>query len=83
MSASWDPDEEGSTLGVDEFSKNLGNLQDGLKRSKENLILRETMAGMPEAEIESAIRDLDRRDSQKLKKQQSRSLSSKLENELE
>lgn len=65
MSASWDPDREGSTMGVDEFNRNIDSLKDGLKRSRENAVLRERMAGMPEEEIEKAIRELDRRDEAK------------------
>ena len=49
-------------MGTDEFKKNLGSIQDGLSRSKENLVLREKMAGLAESEIETAISDLDRRD---------------------
>lgn len=62
ISASWDDDREGSALGLDEFKKNIGNIQDGLSRSKENLVLREKMAGLPESEIASAIDALDRRE---------------------
>lgn len=67
MSASWDEDREGSALGIEEFQRNVGNIQEGLARSKENLILREKMAGMPEEKIEAAIADLERRE----KRQQS------------
>ena len=62
ISASWDEDREGSFLGTDEFKKNIGSIQDGLSRSKDNLLLREKMAGLGESEIESAISDMDRRD---------------------
>lgn len=62
MSASWDEDVEGSTLGLEEVSKNLDSIKDGLRRSKENVLLRERMAGMPEAEIQAAIRELDKKD---------------------
>ena len=62
MSASWDPDREGSFWGFDEFTKNVDNLRGGLQRSRENTIIREKMAGMSEEEIEAAIRDLDQRD---------------------
>ena len=58
VSASWDEDREGSVLGIEEFQKNVGNIKEGLDRSKENLFLRERMAGLPEAEIEAAIADL-------------------------
>jgi len=83
MSASWDIDREGSLLGVDEFQKNLGNIKSGLTRSKENLLIRERMAGLPELQITKAIDDLDRRDARQLQKQQQQSLDSKLEKDLE
>jgi Photosynthesis affected mutant 68 len=43
MSASWDPDREGSFLGTDEFSQNLDNIKTGLSRSRENAVLRDKM----------------------------------------
>jgi hypothetical protein len=51
LSASWDDDREGSTMGLDEFSKNVDSLREGLSRTKENALLRERMAGMSDAEI--------------------------------
>ena len=77
MSASWDEDREGSVLGLEEFQKNVGNIKEGLERSKENLVLREKMAGLPEAEIEAALADLERRE----KREQS--FSEKMVEELE
>lgn len=74
VSASWDEDREGSLLGIEEFQKNVGNIKEGLDRSKENLLLREKMAGLPEAEIEAAIADLERRE-----KRQNQSFQSKME----
>jgi len=62
ISASWDSDKSGSALGVDEFRKNVGNIKDGLSRSKENALLRDRMEGMPENEIKRAVKDMDRRD---------------------
>merc|ERR1712087_678026 len=62
VSASWDEDREGSLFGIDEFQKNVGNIKEGMDRSKENLLLREKMTGMPEAEIEAAIADMERRE---------------------
>lgn len=62
MSASWDPEREGSFLGTDEFSKNLDSLRGGLKRSRDNTITREKMAGMSNAEIDAAIQDLNQRE---------------------
>jgi hypothetical protein len=44
MSASWDPDREGSLLGTDEFTQNVENIKSGLSRSRENAVLREKMA---------------------------------------
>ena len=64
-------------LGFEEFQKNVGNIKEGLDRSKENLLLREKMAGLPESEIEAAIRDLERRE----KRQQS--FENKIGQELE
>jgi hypothetical protein len=77
VSASWDEDREGTFLGVDEFQKNVDSIKEGLDRSKENLLLREKMAGLPEAEIEAAISDLDKREKRR------QSLASKIEQELE
>lgn len=81
MSASWDPETEGSLVGFDEFKTNFGNIQDGLKRTRENAILREKMAGLPEAEIQKAIRDLDKRD-QRAKKNEM-TMEEKIQKELE
>ena len=61
LSASWDDDREGSGLGLDEFQTNVGNLKDGLARTKENALLRDKMAGLSEAEIQRAIDDQERR----------------------
>ena len=80
MSASWDPDREGSLFGADEFSENVGSIKQGLKRSRENLLLREKMAGLPEEEIEAAIKALDQRDEKARLK--SMSLEEKMKNEL-
>ena len=81
MSASWDPDAEGSLLGVDEFKTNLGNIQDGLKRTRENAILREKMTGLPESEIQKAIDDLNKRDEKVLKSKMT--MEEKLNKDLE
>lgn len=62
MSASWDPDREGSALGLDEFQNNLDALKGGLSRSRENAIIRERMATMSEAELNAAMRDLEKRE---------------------
>jgi hypothetical protein len=62
ISASWDDDVEGSVLGFEEFKTNFNSIKGGLKRTRENAILREKMAGVPEAEIEQAIANLDRKE---------------------
>lgn len=62
MSASWDEDVEGSALGFEEFGNNLDSLKSGLNRSRENAVVRERMAGMSEAQIQAAIKDLDKRE---------------------
>lgn len=41
MSASWDPEREGSVLGTDEFSRNIDNIKGGLTRSRDNAQVRE------------------------------------------
>ena len=69
ISASWDPDLEGSALGVDEFKNNVQNLKDGLARSRENAILREKTEGLSDEEIKQALRDLERREENKKKKE--------------
>ena len=65
MSASWDPDREGSWLGWDEFQLNLQNVQDGLRRSRSNAILREKMSNLSKKEVDQAMQDLDRRENKK------------------
>jgi len=81
MSASWDPEREGSFWGWDEFTRNLDNIKDGLGRSRENAVLRDKMSGLSEDELKSALTDLERREAAEAKKQQS--LQSKLKDELE
>ena len=67
MSASWDPDREGSFLGTDEFSKNLENIRTGLSRSRENARLRDRMNEFSPDELEA----LERKEAAKEKRQQS------------
>ena len=67
MSASWDPDREGSFLGFDEFSKNVDNIKTGLSRSRENAILRDKMDDFTATEIA----ELERKVASKEKRQQS------------
>lgn len=81
MSASWDVEVEGSMLGFEEFGKNLGSIRDGLKRTRENAILREKMSTVREEEIDRAIEDLDKRDA--AEKKRNMDLKSKLDKELE
>lgn len=80
VSASWDEDREGSFLGVDEFQRNVASIRQGLDRSKENLILRERMAGLPEEEIEKAIAELDKRERREKSKE---SFQNKISDDLE
>jgi hypothetical protein len=81
MSASWDEDREGDLLGVDEFQKNLGNIKEGLGRSRENAILRDRMANLGPDEMNLALTDLERRE--KAQQQKKQTLESKLKDELE
>ena len=81
MSASWDVEVEGSMLGFEEFGKNLGSIRDGLKRTRENAILREKMSTVREDEIDRAIEDLDKRDA--AEKKRNMDLKSKLDKDLE
>lgn len=81
MSASWDPDREGSAMGFDEFSNNIENLKSGLKRSRENAVVRDQMAAMPEEDIQKAIRDLEKKDEKERMK--TMSLQDKINRELE
>jgi len=68
LSASWDDDREGSGLGLDEFSKNIDSLKQGLSRTKENALLREKIAGLSEDDIQRALDDQERRQKSKNKK---------------
>jgi len=67
MSASWDPDREGSLLGLDEFSTNVDNIKTGLSRSRENAMLRERIDEFSPAELAS----FERKEATKEKRQQS------------
>mmetsp|Transcript_611 Transcript_611/g.1134 ORF Transcript_611/g.1134 Transcript_611/m.1134 type:complete len:299 (-) Transcript_611:152-1048(-) len=57
MSASWDPDREGSFFGTEEFSQNIDNIKTGLARSRENAILRDKMETgvISQEELEKAM----------------------------
>jgi len=76
MSASWDPEREGSILGTDEFSRNIDNIKGGLKRSGENAEVREQI--MYE---ENRARQLQARD--KPKKPAGTSFNEKMGDELD
>jgi hypothetical protein len=67
MSTSWDTDREGSALGTDEFSKNLGNIKQGLSRSRQNQVLRDRMYDYSPEEIDN----FGKKEESKEKRQQS------------
>jgi Photosynthesis affected mutant 68 len=84
MSASWDPDREGSSFGWDEFQLNVQNIKDGLRRSNSNAILRDKMSNLSKGELQAAIQDLDQREKKNNRDaSSSSSLQSKLQDELE
>ena len=58
MSASWDPDREGTLAGTDEFKKNIGNIKEGLSRSRENARLRDRMDELDDVEPTKAKREI-------------------------
>lgn len=68
MSASWDPDREGSFLGQEELQKNVQTIRDGLSRSRDNAVVREKMARLSEEEIQAALKDLDKREAAEKKR---------------
>ena len=53
LSASWEPESDGSILGVGEFKTNVGRIKDGLKRTRETAELKD--------EIENEIKRSGRR----------------------
>lgn len=73
MSASWDPDREGSFIGFDEFKRNIRNVQDGFDRTKQNSLLRDKVKRLSDEEIQLAIKDLDDRE-RKLLEEKNRSI---------
>jgi Photosynthesis affected mutant 68 len=83
MSASWDEDREGDLFGVDEFQKNIGNIKEGLGRSRENAILRDRMANIGNDEMNMALTDLERREKAAAAQKTKQTLESKLKDELE
>jgi hypothetical protein len=69
MSASWDPDgPEGSALGLEEFKTNVGNLKDGLARSKENFAIRDKMSKMSKEDLDEALEELSSKSGSSTKK---------------
>mmetsp|Transcript_5953 Transcript_5953/g.12536 ORF Transcript_5953/g.12536 Transcript_5953/m.12536 type:complete len:87 (+) Transcript_5953:300-560(+) len=86
MSTSWDEDrtEEEGILGLGEFQKNVGNIQEGLQRSKENAILRDKMATSSNPQqMAQALKSLDAKEEKSQKSKAPASLQSKLQDELE
>lgn len=73
LSASWDPDREGSFIGFDEFQRNIRNVQDGFDRTKQNSLLRDKVKRLSDEEIQLAIKDLDDRE-RKLLEEKNRSI---------
>jgi Photosynthesis affected mutant 68 len=82
MSASWDPDREGSFFGFDEVQKNIQNIQQGFVRTKENAVLRDRMIDLSDDEVQDALKDLDKREQKQQQKTVQKSFESRLENEL-
>lgn len=84
ISASWDPEIEGSALGITEFQTNIGNIQSGLRRSRENLLLREKMNKIPQDEMDSSLSKLEKAEEKAERKRlDGLGLKEKLEKELE
>jgi len=81
MSSSWDEDRAGSTLGLEELSKNFGNIKEGLGRSRENAIIRDKARQLSDEEIKAALADLKKREEKERRKRLS--LQEKLQEELE
>jgi hypothetical protein len=81
MSASWDPEREGSFFGWDEFQKNTKSIQDGLARSRENTLLRERIAMTEQTELQQALQQLNRKEQKVIAERQS--FSEKLQDELD
>ena len=79
MSASWDEDREGSMLGTEEFSRNLGSISEGLSRSRENALLREKMKYISPDDL--AALEKSKKEAAEKKRQQS--FDEKLGEELE
>lgn len=81
MSASWDPDREGSFLGTDEFVQNLDNIKTGLSRSRENAVLRDKMDRSVYSQEE--LQRIDGAAVQSKRKEPKKSFTEKLGDEME
>ena len=77
MSASWDPEREGSVLGTDEFTRNVDNIKGGLSRSRENAQVREQIM------MEENRDRMEAPKASKPKKQSAASLAEKMGDELD
>eukprot|EP00978_Attheya_sp_CCMP212_P000614 scaffold1197_cov46-Attheya_sp.AAC.2 len=74
---------EGTLRYADGFVKNFNFIRSGLQRTKEHVILREKMDGMPESQIQAALKDLDARDEATNAAELNNDLSSKISNEMD
>merc|ERR1712045_368743 len=81
LSASWDPEVEGSKIGLEEFKSNIDSLKNGLQRSRENLIAREKMKSLSNEEIDRAINALNKKETKRANNMIS--LEEKIKRELE
>ena len=84
MSASWDPDREGSLLGTDEFAQNVDNIKSGLSRSRENALLREKVDMSIYTQDEMDAFDINqKRKSSSSSRPTKKSFTEKMEDEME
>ena len=81
MSASWDPDREGSLLGTDEFAQNVDNIKSGLSRSRENALLREKVDMSIYTQDEMDAFDINQKKSSS--RPNKKSFTEKMEDEME
>jgi len=81
MSASWDPEREGSVLGTDEFSRNIENIKNGLTRSQVNAEVREQIMleeNLKQNRIQGTISSSSMSSSSNKNKKAAQSLAEKL-----
>eukprot|EP00536_Pseudo-nitzschia_multiseries_P012619 jgi/Psemu1/244743/estExt_Genewise1.C_4920034 len=83
MSASWDPEREGSVLGTDEFSRNIENIKDGLGRSRDNAQVREQMMLEDNMNVARQQQQQQQQQAQAKEKKQKSSLAEKMRDDLE